>query len=45
MRLNNKVIIVTGSCTGIGKAIAERAVAEADVDFDTTFSSLTFGFP
>lgn len=23
----------------------ERAVAEADVDFDTTFSSLTFGFP
>jgi len=28
MRLNNKVIIVTGSCTGIGKAIAIRCVAE-----------------
>lgn len=28
MRLNNKVIIVTGSCTGIGKAIALRCVAE-----------------
>jgi NAD(P)-dependent dehydrogenase (short-subunit alcohol dehydrogenase family) len=28
MRLKNKVIIVTGSCTGIGKAIAIRCVAE-----------------
>lgn len=28
MRLRNKVIIVTGSCTGIGKAIARRCVAE-----------------
>jgi len=28
MRLENKVIIVTGSCTGIGRAIAERCVAE-----------------
>lgn len=28
MRLENKVILVTGSCTGIGKAIAKRAVAE-----------------
>ena len=28
MRLQNKVIIITGSCTGIGKAIAERCVAE-----------------
>jgi NAD(P)-dependent dehydrogenase (short-subunit alcohol dehydrogenase family) len=28
MRLENKVIIVTGSCTGIGKAIAKRCVAE-----------------
>jgi NAD(P)-dependent dehydrogenase (short-subunit alcohol dehydrogenase family) len=28
MRLSSKVLIVTGSCTGIGKAIAERAVAE-----------------
>jgi NAD(P)-dependent dehydrogenase (short-subunit alcohol dehydrogenase family) len=27
-RLQDKVIIVTGSCTGIGKAIARRAVAE-----------------
>jgi NAD(P)-dependent dehydrogenase (short-subunit alcohol dehydrogenase family) len=28
MRLDSKVVIVTGSCTGIGKAIAQRAVAE-----------------
>lgn len=28
MRLQNKVIIVTGSCTGIGKAIAIRCVEE-----------------
>src|ERR1700712_2568622 len=28
MRLSNKVIIVTGSCTGIGKAIAVRCAAE-----------------
>lgn len=28
MRLQNKVIIITGSCTGIGKAIAERCVTE-----------------
>jgi NAD(P)-dependent dehydrogenase (short-subunit alcohol dehydrogenase family) len=28
MRLLNKSIIITGSCTGIGKAIAERCVAE-----------------
>jgi NAD(P)-dependent dehydrogenase (short-subunit alcohol dehydrogenase family) len=28
MRLDNKVIIITGSCTGIGKAIAIRCVAE-----------------
>ena len=28
MRLQNKVIIVTGSSTGIGRAIAERCVAE-----------------
>ncbi|MGB8168165.1 MAG: SDR family oxidoreductase [Chthoniobacteraceae bacterium] len=27
-RLENKVILVTGSCTGIGKAIAKRCVAE-----------------
>lgn len=28
MRLQNKVVIITGSCTGIGKAIAIRCVAE-----------------
>ncbi|GAB3898902.1 SDR family oxidoreductase [Larkinella knui] len=28
MRLNQKVIIITGSCTGIGKAIAKRCVEE-----------------
>jgi len=28
MRLKDKVIIITGSCTGIGKAIALRCVAE-----------------
>jgi NAD(P)-dependent dehydrogenase (short-subunit alcohol dehydrogenase family) len=28
MRLENKVVLVTGSCTGIGKAIAKRCVAE-----------------
>ena len=28
MRLKDKVIIITGSCTGIGKAIAKRCVAE-----------------
>lgn len=28
MRLADKVIIITGSCTGIGQAIAERCVAE-----------------
>ena len=28
MRLENKVIIVTGSCTGIGKAIARQVVVE-----------------
>ncbi len=28
MRLANKVVLVTGSCTGIGKAIARRCVAE-----------------
>ncbi|MFT5408432.1 MAG: NAD(P)-dependent dehydrogenase (short-subunit alcohol dehydrogenase family) [Verrucomicrobiales bacterium] len=28
MRLENKIVIVTGSCTGIGKAIAKRCAAE-----------------
>jgi NAD(P)-dependent dehydrogenase (short-subunit alcohol dehydrogenase family) len=28
MRLQNKVILITGSCTGIGKAIAQRCVVE-----------------
>lgn len=28
LRLQNKVIVITGSCTGIGKAIAERCVLE-----------------
>jgi NAD(P)-dependent dehydrogenase (short-subunit alcohol dehydrogenase family) len=28
LRLENKVIVVTGSCTGIGKAIARRSVTE-----------------
>ena len=28
MRLKNKVVIITGSTTGIGKAIAVRCVAE-----------------
>lgn len=28
MRLHNKVIIITGSCTGIGKAIARKSVQE-----------------
>ena len=28
MRLENKVIVVTGGCTGIGKAIVRRSVKE-----------------